>query len=339
MKIIYSIIVFMILDNHQTIKALSYSPYNNTHQKTAKNNFGTTTIHHFNDYGKNISVEEVNSYGQTLWIVHFHDNGTQKKITYHVDKTKTIDYFDAYGKNSSRIEVDARGNDTKMIEFYPDQNFSITTHNSDKSKTKQIFNKEGKALSTTHINPHGSQTIAQTKQLIAWHEAGHSLSYMHNQSLQLIEKVTIQPDTTTNSDGHVRSVRNCSYDRTIEQLENDIISALCGGVAEQILLGQSMLTARNEILDYFSHPRFTTDMQLARKDARELIMCDWVQYPEEKIVTKIDDLITKLYIRAYRFIYSRQNEIKKIADKLLDQQTLSSDETYDLINMDKPYIF
>lgn len=301
-----------------------------------KENTNGITIAYFNEQGNNIALQATDKYSNMLWIVMFHADGSQIKTTYNLNATKTVNFFDKQRRNFKRVELDKQDNPIETAELYDDGTFATIIHKMDKTHTKQHFNSQGQPISTTEINSFGSQITAEIKLLTAWHEAGHCLSYIHNQSLNLVQHVTIQPDTTTKSQGHVQSVRTYNVERSIEQLENDIISALCGGIGEQILLGQKMLTDHKEILNYFTHERFTSDIELARKDAREIIANDWINFSEYQTLQKIDALLVKLYFRAYQFIYSHQNDMKKIADKLMQQEFLSSDETYNLVNADKP---
>jgi len=329
-------IALQATDQHNNTLWIIIFHLDGSQTKTTYNVDKTKTTETFGPNKKISSKTEYNKQGDIICFTNFNIDNSQTNTTYNLDATKTVNYFDKQGNNFKRVEINKQGNPTETIELYDDGTFAKIIHKIDKTQTKQHFNSQGQPISTTEINPFGSQMTAQAKLLTAWHEAGHCLSYIHNQSLNLIQHVTIKPDTATKSQGHVQSVRTYNVERTIEQLENDIISALCGGVGEQVLLGQKMLTDQKEILNYYDQQRFASDIELARKDAREIIACDWINFSEHQILQKIDTLLVKLYVRAYQFIYSHQNDMKKIADKLMLQEALSSDETYDLVNAEKP---
>lgn len=170
----------------------------------------------------------------------------------------------------------------------------------------------------------------EDKVLVAWHEAGHFVSYTYNDSLHVVQHATIKPDIIAKSQGHVQIIRIHSIERSLEQLEHDIISALCGGVSEQIALGKKMLRTHEEILTYFAQQKFSTDMYIAYKDAQELLAFDCKTYKKEEIQEKINDIIVRLYYKAYEFIDTHRYEVKKVADDLMKQETVET-ETYDFL--------
>lgn len=307
-------------------------------KKTTYQIDGTKTVETFNPNHKINSRIEYNSQGNVICTIDFNVDNSQIKTTHNTHGTKTINYFNTQGQNHKKVEIDKQGNSIETAELHDDGTFTKTIHKKDKSQTKQHFNSKGQLIATTEINSLGFQITAKAKQLIAWHEAGHCLSYIYNSSSNLVQHVTIRPDAAKKSQGHVQSVSSCYVERTTEQLENDIISALCGGVGEQILLGQKMLTDHKDIIRYFAQERFVTDLQIARKDAREIISYDSINASEYEILQKIDNLLVRLYCKAYRFIDSHQNDMKKIADQLMQKEFLSSDETYDLVNVSKPFM-
>lgn len=297
----------------------------------------TQTIDYFDLEGKNIARTELNVRGFATSITNFNADETQTKTTYNTDKTQTINIFDAQGQNRTRIEIDIHGNPTKSVNFNTNNSQIITIYNPDKTQTVLQIDTQGQTILKSRIFTDGTTSSASSKLLTAWHEAGHALSRIFNDTLSLIKHITIQPDAATNSQGHVLSMQTYQVDKSVEELENQIISALCGGVAEQVLMSEKMLTNPHDILKFLAEPQYASDLQQARKDAREIVAIKSFQYFNEKqIEQKIDALIIKLYKRAYQFIVERKNEIKKTAEILLKKNILSSDETYNLLQAEKP---
>ncbi|MBV8660865.1 MAG: hypothetical protein JO129_01830 [Candidatus Dependentiae bacterium] len=266
-------------------------------------------------------------------------DGTFTVTTYHNNKTKTINYFDEYGKNNLRIEFDAQGNPIKSIHFNSDGTQTITTHHPDKTQTADHRDRQGQIISKTHTNNIGYKTTADTKLLTAWHEAGHALSYIRNHEASLVHCVTIRPDEATKTNGHVKSIHAHDSNQTIYDFEKHIISALCGGAAEQVAMNQKIFIHPHEILQFFSQPQYCTDMQIAYSYAREIVVIQNFQHLNEKqIQQKINEIIIRLYKQAYSFIFNNKHDVKKIALALLEKEILTSQEVYNILKTDKPFI-
>ncbi|MBP6869462.1 hypothetical protein KBC04_01050 [Candidatus Babeliales bacterium] len=179
-----------------------------------------------------------------------------------------------------------------------------------------------------------AQDLEPDKLLVAWHEAGHALAFLHNQELGSMHHVTICPDQANKSLGHVMSFHLKFVTFNIEQTEQEIITCLCGGVAEQIYRNQQPFKTDTEIHQYFSHGKFLSDIQQARQKAYDFFTVNSVQYYNSKqIEQKIKTMIANLYYQAYQFLAPRKDQLKKIAETLLQKNFLSHQEIYDLIKI------
>jgi Peptidase family M41 len=297
------------------------------------------TIENFGTDRKSRSRQTINNQAITTSTVHFNHDGTQTRITYNPDKTQTVEIFGTDHKSSSRTQIDTQGQPIWSVKFNRNQTQEKTTYNPDGTQTTLVINDQGKIIATTLTQPHGIFITASAKLLVAWHEAGHALSYIHNHSLSLIDYITIKPDAATNTEGHVRSIQTYQADLSITDLENRVISALCGGAAEQVLLNEKMLNNTADIIKFFSNGKFASDIALARKDAQEIVeKQNFGYFNFQQIDQKIDAIIAHLYQQAYQFIVQHKHQVSIIAETLLKQETLSTDETYDLLNVDRPLL-
>ena len=284
----------------------------------------------------NYSIQAISQESSTQEI---NVDGTCTLTTYHSNKTQTINHFDEHGKNSSRIEIDAQGNTTRIINFNDDETQTITTCHPDKTQTADHRNRQGHIISKTHTNNAGYKTTASAKLLTAWHEAGHALSYIRNHGASLVHCVTIRHDLATKTNGHVKSIHVHDPNQSVYDFENHIISALCGGVAEQIAMNQKMFAHPDEILQFFSQPQYCTDMQIARSNARDIVIIQNFQHlHEHQIQQKMDEVIVRLYKQAYSFIFNNRHDVRKIALAVLEKEILTSDEVYNILRTDKPCI-
>ena len=288
---------------------------------------------------KSRSRQTINAQGITTSITSFNADGTQTRITYNPDKTQTVEIFGVDRKSNSRTEIDMHGKPVWSVKFNRNQTQEKTNYNIDGTQTTLVINDQGKIIATTLTQPHGLFITASAKLLVAWHEAGHALSYIHNHSLSLIDYITIKPDAATNTEGHVRSIQTYQADLSVTDLENRVISALCGGAAEQVLLNEKMLNNTADIMKFFSNGKFASDIALARKDAQEIVEKQTFGYFNfQQTDQKIDGVIARLYQQAYQFIIKHKHQVSIIAETLLKQETLSTDETYNLLNVDRPLL-
>lgn len=189
-----------------------------------------------------------------------------------------------------------------------------------------------------------NRSLYPNHRIVAWHEAGHAIAMIHNDTAALVNHISIQPQQFTNlqgksvhAQGHVICMQTNDIHKSVEEFENHIISALAGAAAEQITQSQSMLMHPQQIMQFLSHPSYATDMHLACMYAKEIVTIQTFQlFTPQQIEQKIKDIIVTMYARTYRFIAQHKDEVKKMAEQLLRQQTLSSDEAYDFIGAEKP---
>lgn len=311
---------------------------NGVQTKASFCNDKTMTVDQYNADRTQQSSTYINAVGKTVKILKFHPDKSQTQINYHPDRTKTIIEFNAQGYSSAKKEYNHRNALTKTIEFHDDGTQSITIHNKDKSQATERIDHKGSLIGRTNINTIGIKTHATAQQLTAWHEAGHAVSQIHNHSSTIIHHITIQPNFDNTSLGHVQSMSIHKEKLTRQELESNIITALCGGIAEQIVMSEKILTDQEKIAHYFAHGRFTEDIKQARNDAQTIILQEFQQATNKEIEQKIDGIIAQLYQQGYQFIASHKDEVATIAQALLEKFTLNTDLAYNLVNVKKPTI-
>ena len=272
---------------------------------------------------------------QTLQFLQKLDEQYTKIESIDENNNTTLNYFNDQNQNIMRVTLDNQKNIKESVEFYTDGALSKTSYKTNQTKTKKIFNKDKKLIKIAHTNQYNQSKTVDKTTITAWHEAGHAVSYIHLHPSYKIKHVTIEPNALHNSDGHVKYFMH-STDQTIEELENHIISALCGGIAEQIVIGQNMLTDHHEILEYFAQSQFKSDIKAARQYAHEIIQKSISYTPAGQCNEKIDKIIVQLYKTAYQFIYHHELQVKRIADQLLQKTTLHDYTPYDIIYAPRP---
>ncbi|MBV8660588.1 MAG: hypothetical protein JO129_00365 [Candidatus Dependentiae bacterium] len=174
-------------------------------------------------------------------------------------------------------------------------------------------------------------------QILAYHEAGHAVAFAHNYSLNVIEDANIQYNE--NQGCCVTNTGTYFIKKNNQELENEIMANLAGSISEQVYKSEKMISNQKDILNFLSAYQYSGDMQFVKEDAHSMIMQKSPDLDEKQINTKIDSTIAKLYKQTYKFLTHNKNDVKKIADALLEKQKLSGDEIYNLLDIPKPLMY
>jgi cell division protease FtsH len=174
----------------------------------------------------------------------------------------------------------------------------------------------------------------QKKRVLAYHEAGHALIGLIMNDFDIVRKVSIVPRGMTGGatyfeplDEHVDMAL-----MTREYLENKIMVALGGRVAEEIIFGTSKITTgasgdlqivQNIANDMITQFGFNDTLGLANWEDNEGIS-DIIFY-EMKV------LIDKLYERTYFLITKNIIVLDVIATALIEKETLNYEELIELV--------
>lgn len=328
-----------------------YNP-NNTITKTASSPDKTTQIVTLSsDSTALLSKKELDERNNLIKSLRTNPDKTITITISNPDETKTIQILNANKTLLSTTNVDIATN--RII------NRTIT--NPDKTQTRTDFYSDGSQLITvldvqknemtsrTFIRADGTKTSMDGKLATAMHEAAHGVSFINNRSIRTIDTIGIQADTTptnvgngihTGENGHIAGA-NYVYltylvNKNIQELENNIMTNLAGGVADQIALSQDMLTNPKDILQFFSHPAYTGDLPAARQDAQAIIMQNSPNLSDTEMQKQIDAMIVSSYKKTYQFITKHKADIVKLANALTEKGIMSGDEVYNLLEANKP---
>ncbi len=182
----------------------------------------------------------------------------------------------------------------------------------------------------------------------AVHEAGHAVSFIYNDCLQIVHHGTI--GARPNYLGfihHISSVPAGTF-LTQEQVENFIMGFLAGGVAEQVCnvaygYTPEMLIDAKKILEFCSRSIMHGDVLEARNFAHhivtyydQLMLTEKITYTHIELQQKIDEIIVRLYKKTYEFLTNHKEQVEKIARLLLDKETVSGDEMYATLEITRP---
>ena len=200
------------------------------------------------------------------------------------------------------------------------------------------------ALEKVALGPERRSRVITEKEkwIVAYHEAGHALCFKLLKHTNPVHKISIV------ARGMAMGVtwslpQEDRYFRTRKEFEDDIAAALGGWVAEQLHLGGDATTgASNDIekatemarqmVTKFGMSEKLGPLQYGKSD--ELIFLgrqiqEERNYSEEvaKIIdSEVHDIVDRARQRAYEVLTNHREKLDLIVSKLIEQETLESDE-------------
>ncbi len=185
------------------------------------------------------------------------------------------------------------------------------------------------------LHKNGKQIKIDKELFLAIHEAAHTVAFIEEPSLHIIEKATIVEDGVSAGATYVEP----SYiiEKREQELEHAAIGFLAGGIANQIILKIPRFTQIQEIDQYFSNDAYKSDWQEAFKNIVKLVKLQSTNHQIQRIL--LPKKTYELYCRAYQFIHEHQTSIENLAIELLKEKTLSQNEIYKILGKDLPLYF
>ena len=175
------------------------------------------------------------------------------------------------------------------------------------------------------------------REVTAYHEAGHALAAHFLEHADGVHKVTIVP--RGRALGFMMPRREEMLHWTRRRLLDQIAVALGGRAAEELVFGdvttgaendfrQATELARRMITEWGMHPEFGPVAYAVREDTY-LGGYDVRQYSEEtarRIDEAVRGLIEEQYARVKALLVERREVLERVAQALLDRETLSGEE-------------
>jgi cell division protease FtsH len=192
-----------------------------------------------------------------------------------------------------------------------------------------------------------SAMTQKEKELTAYHEAGHAICTLHQSASDPIHKATIIP--RGRALGMV--VRLPEGDRisvSYEKLKADLVVAMGGRVAEELVYGDSKVTTgASSDIDMATQiaTRMVTEWGMSKKlgkikFSKENNMFNGQSntYSEDtakEIDREIKDIIDSAYNEAKQILEEHYNDLETLTEALLEYETLSGDEINKLLAPEK----
>jgi|UniRef100_A0A6C0M050 cell division protease FtsH len=188
-----------------------------------------------------------------------------------------------------------------------------------------------KALEKITIGDEKNTILSKNKKkIIAFHEAGHALMGILVNDYDIVRKVSIVPRGRAGGITYFEP----SEERldislmTREYLENKIMVALGGRIAEEIIFGTMKITTGS-----------SSDLEIVNTLARDMVtrygfnetlgpvrLSEISDNTQTAIDKEVQFLIEKLYIKAKNYLLKYEFYLHRIAEALLDKETLNEED-------------
>lgn len=207
----------------------------------------------------------------------------------------------------------------------------VTMYEFEEARDKIMLGKELKTISLTE----------KDKKITAYHEAGHALVRLLNPAeTDPLHKITIVPRGRSLGVTHYIPERE-KYNQTKDELLAMIATALGGRIAEVIKFNEISSGASND---------FEKATAIARSMVCDYGMTDalgkrvyhdsydvkggYSQKTFEKIDNEINRIIDEQYDAAMILLKENEDKLEKLAEALLEKETMYASEVYELLNIE-----
>ena len=199
---------------------------------------------------------------------------------------------------------------------------------------------------------HSRKITDRERKLTAWHEAGHTLIALHNEHCTPVHKVTIIPRGQAYLGATFTMPKEDVYTKSKRELEAEMSMAMGGRAAEELVFGDITTGASADIRhltdiarhmvciygmsdkigpvkvgDFTIHPHLRIDGptpdQLAPETAREIDL-------------EVRRLIETALASARECLNTHRDELDKLANALLERETLDVSEINALLGLNPP---
>ncbi|MFN8376836.1 MAG: ATP-dependent zinc metalloprotease FtsH, partial [Anaerolineae bacterium] len=189
------------------------------------------------------------------------------------------------------------------------------------------------------------------KKVIAYHEAGHAILFHLLKNTDPVHKITIVP--RGRAGGYVLSLpENGDFGlRPREWFEDSIAAALGGRAAEEIIFNQFTTGASNDLQQVTQISRaMVTQYGMSEKMGPRTFgssggsiflgrefgeQRDYSEQAAEDIDVEVNRIVTTAYERALELLRANLSKLDKIADTLIEQETLDRAQFEEIMESDK----
>ena len=174
----------------------------------------------------------------------------------------------------------------------------------------------------------------------AIHESGHALAHVYQKNATPLYKVTIVPRGHALGVTHSMDVTE-KHSQTEQEIRAEIIAALSGSVAEELILQTRGVGAQSDLI----HARNLATAMVFKygmtQEFKDINFDEFIEHQvhlPETIATKLHHEINKIINEsrstAIKIITEHRAELIALAEMLITQQTVSGEDVYKLCNIE-----
>ncbi len=187
------------------------------------------------------------------------------------------------------------------------------------------------------------------RRITAYHEAGHTLVALHNEFCVPVHKVTIIPRGQAALGATFMMPKEDTYLRTKRELMADMDMSIGGRVAEEIIFDDISTGASADIQHMTAIARRMVCMFGMSEKLGNVKLGDFTSHPhlridgpppegisnetEREIDLEVRRLVNEATDRTRNILSTHRDQLEKIAEALLEKETLSLAELHELLGM------
>lgn len=205
----------------------------------------------------------------------------------------------------------------------------VSMQSFEEARDKIMLGKESKTLQLTE----------EDKKITAYHEGGHALArLLMPNNTDPLHKVTIIPRGRALGVTHFMPERE-KYNKTKNEMVANIISALAGRAAEELVFGELTTGAYSD----FKHATaIAKDMvcHYGMTDTLGKVVYDRGYYGNgfsdktfERIDEEVKSILDEQYVAAMKLLVDNRDKLDKLAAALLEHETMFAHEIYELLGI------
>ena len=190
------------------------------------------------------------------------------------------------------------------------------------------------------------------RRVTAYHEAGHTLVAIHNEFCVPVHKVTIVPRGQSALGATFMMPKEDTYLRTRNELRADMAMSIGGRVAEEICFGDISTGASSDIQHMTAIARRMVCLFGMSEKLGHVKLGDFTSHPhmridgpppegisnetEREIDLEVRRLTGEATEEARNILRTHKDQLETLAEALLERETLSIQEIYDLLGINQP---
>ena len=260
-------------------------------------------------------------------------------IVSYPDKNDRIELLKLYTKNTNTDNIDfgkianrTHGSSASEIECICNEAILNSVTNKHENVTEEDFNE---AILKTAIKgniKHNYIRNDKERKIIAYHEAGHAVMSFYN-SQREVTTITIKP-TTSGAGGFTMTEESENKElKTLSDLYGHLKMLYGGRASEYVLNGCDIMKITTGA---------SADIQQATKMVSDYIcahdgvdLSAYGSYGIKEIMDRSTNILNEIWMETVKDVQTHWIDVKKIADRLIEKETISKEEFYSIMNKEK----